>query len=89
MVTILLVIVVGISLIIVSRAAVNTVSIEPENGTKSGLASIGNDASASGGKYLQFGSSLVAGAFYLAPNGSDGNPGTLSQPWKTFSFSLM
>jgi hypothetical protein len=30
----------------------------------------------------------TGGTFYAAPNGSDSNPGTLAQPWKTIRYAL-
>ncbi|MGZ6005237.1 MAG: hypothetical protein ACXWLH_03725, partial [Candidatus Saccharimonadales bacterium] len=41
--------------LVVTHAASPNTSTEPENGSVSGAAGIGNDSSASGGKFLQFG----------------------------------
>lgn len=50
----LAIIVIGSIFLLVTHAATSTSSVEPEQGTKSGNATIGNDTSASGGKYLAF-----------------------------------
>ncbi|HET8708711.1 MAG TPA: alkaline phosphatase family protein [Candidatus Saccharimonadales bacterium] len=52
----LAVIVIGSIFLIATHAATSTTAVEPELGTKSGNASIINDSSASGGKYIVFGS---------------------------------
>lgn len=47
--------VVGVTMIVLSRAATPTASIQPESGSLSGGATVVQDASASGGEYLKFG----------------------------------
>ena len=27
-------------------------------------------------------------SYYISPNGNDSNPGTIDEPWKTFSYAL-
>jgi hypothetical protein len=46
--------VIGIKLLTASYAAITYVAVEPENGTLTGNATVGNDAAASGGKYVKF-----------------------------------
>ncbi|MGB8385845.1 MAG: hypothetical protein WCG47_32175, partial [Dermatophilaceae bacterium] len=45
-------------LLVASHAAISSASLEPENGTATSQISVGNDTSASGGKYVKFGAQL-------------------------------
>lgn len=53
---VLLFAIIGTTLLVITHAASPTFNIEPENGTASGNVTVGTDSTASGGKYVQFGS---------------------------------
>jgi hypothetical protein len=50
---------VGVIVLYKSFATGPFISLEPENGTLNGSATIGTDSAASGGKYVQFGTSAI------------------------------
>ncbi len=52
---------IGILLLAITKAAGPFVSVEPENATLTSSASVGSDASASGGQYVRLGSSSPSG----------------------------
>jgi hypothetical protein len=96
--------VVGMVLVFSSRAAVPSVSIEPESNTLSGSAVKEVDSTASAGSSVAFGSrtspppaattipdtnySIPSGAIFVATSGSDANPGTQTAPVATLSRAL-
>jgi hypothetical protein len=59
----------GIAALIVGHALTPTASIEPETGTANGV-TVGNDSTASAGKYAQFNGSGTVGSSLCAPAGT-------------------
>jgi hypothetical protein len=58
-------------------------------GASDGAAGVGGGPGDDGGAGLGgTGGVVSASTFYIGPDGSDGNPGTLAAPWRTFAHAL-
>lgn len=70
---------IGALMVLLAVAQPNTRTVEPENGSRSGVAVL-NDSSAAGGSYIQFGT----GAAATCPAGQTGTPPNCKTPSKQF-----
>lgn len=77
--------VVGVSAVLISRAAGPTASLEPENGTLGQNASLVTDATASNGSAVRFSAQAT---YYVATNGNDSANGNSSTPWRTIQKAI-
>lgn len=79
--------VVGVIVVLATHAAITSMSIQPEDGGRSGNVSVESDSSVSGGKYIKFGQQYTD--LFVSPSGSDSNSGSQeSQPVKTIARAI-
>jgi hypothetical protein len=66
---------------VTAGGALTAVAVQSPSATRSWTGTTTTTAAATGDH-------IPAGAFYVSPTGSDGSPGTRSQPWRTLRFAL-
>lgn len=78
-------VVVGIITVLATQAAINFVSLEPENGTKFGNVSTESDSSASNGSFIKFGQQPYTNLFVSTSGNDSKNGSSQTEAVKTIS----